>query len=543
MKDVRNDTRGAWGDLGDGYYNNPILPADYSDPDIVRVGKDYYLVTSTFVQSPGITVLHSVDLVNWEIIGATVKDITQISITYNWDAMKGFGRGIWAPCLTYNPWNQRFYVHFADPDFGVFMTWTDDITANQWSDLQEVVKPGGSGFGAGWDDCGVLWEEDGQGYMAVNHFAAGYKNYLYVLNQNGYALQDEGVLIHETGDGRYHSFEGNPEALKLFKKDGYYYIFHNGVTEGIRKAFIMRSEGIYGKHSNGALGSRENPGSYEHIPYPIVEGYREPNQGNLIDIVNEEGETEWYFWSHQGMTDMDGRPDSLIPVTWNSDGWPVAGREDIRHSGAMVWRRIKKPVNCGEIRRPQTGDDFDSDTLGFQWMWNCQPRDGYWSLTERKGFLRLRAFRPVGYDCLGTAGNSLIQRMYRSDKNVVTSKMDISYMAEGQFAGQLYLMGGKGAGIGICQENGERYIRFKGIADIRGEKIPNDVQYVYFKSEWDKSMLVRSYYSLEGNTYELFGEEYQIVRSDYRGGHIGFFNYNNLADDGYIDIDYFHYEI
>ena len=221
MDTVRNESAGAWGDLGNGYYNNPVLPADYSDPDIIRVGKDYYLITSTFVQSPGITVLHSMDLVNWEIIGAAVKDITQISKIYNWDSMKGYGRGIWAPCLSYNPRNNRFYVHFADPDFGIFMAWTDDITQNKWSDLKEVIKTDGSGFGAGWDDCGVLWDEDGQGYMAANHFAAGYKNYIFDLEQNGYTLKSEGVLVHETGDGLYNSYERNPEALKLFIKDGY----------------------------------------------------------------------------------------------------------------------------------------------------------------------------------------------------------------------------------------------------------------------------------------------------------------------------------
>lgn len=475
--------------------------------------------------------------------GAAVKDITQISRTYNWDTMKGYGRGIWAPCLTFNPGNHRFYVHFADPDFGIFMAWTDDITKNQWHDLQEVVRPDGTGFGAGWDDCGALWDDDGQGYMAANHFEANYKNYLYTLSQNGYQLQDEGVLIHETGDGLYKSYEGNPEALKILKKDGYYYIYHNGVVDGIRKAFLMRSEGIYGKHQDGVLGSRENPGDYEHIPYPIVEGYREPNQGNLIDILNEQGEKEWFFWMHQGKTDMDGRPNSLIPVIWNSDGWPVAGREDIRRAGDMVWRRIKKPLNSGKVIRPQTGDDFDGDALGFQWMWNCQPREGYWSLQERKGFLRLKAFRPVEYDRLEAAGNSLIQRMYRSERNVVTSKMDITPDGRRTVCRQLYLMGGRAAGIGICQDKGERYIRFKGNADVYGEKIPSEVRYLYFKAEWDKSMLVRSYYSFDGIAYIPFGEEYQIVESDYKGGHIGFFNYNNLSDAGLVDIDYFHYEM
>lgn len=537
------DNTGAWGDLGNGYYHNPVLPADYSDPDIIRVDNDYYLITSTFVQSPGITVLHSTDLVNWEIIGAAVKDLTQINAKYNWDSMSGYGRGIWAPCISYNPQNQRFYVHFGDPDFGMYMTYTDDIYSNSWSDLQEVLKPDGTGFGAGWDDCGMLWDENGQGYFAATHFADGYKDYLFKIDENGYQLQDEGVLVHQTDDGLYVGPERNPEALKLFKKDGLYYFYHNGIEGGKRKAFIMRSEGIYGKHENGELGTFENPGTYEHIPYPIIEGTREPNQGNLIDIVDDHGETKWFFWTHQGATDLDGRPNSLVPVTWNADGWPVAGYQDIKQAGAMVWEDIKKPIANSEVKRPQTSDDFLSNQLGFQWMWNCQPRDAYWSLTEREGFLRLKAFKPVKNDSIDRAGNSIMQRMYRTDGNVVKTKMDISHMEDGEFAGLLYIMGGTTAGIGVNQTNGIRQIRYKGDSDYLGETIPSDAQYVYLKSEWENPMLTKSYYSFDGVTYKQFGDEFQIVKSNYRGGHIGFFNFNNLSDSGYVDFDYLQYEM
>ena len=265
------ENTGAWGDLGNGYYNNPVLPADYSDPDIIRVGSDYYLITSTFVQSPGITVLHSTDLVNWEIIGGAVKDLTQISPDLNYDAMNSYGRGIWAPCISYNSVQQRFYIHFGDPDHGMYMVYTDDIYG-EWSDVYEVVLPDGSGFGDGWDDCGILWDDDGQGYFAATHFADGYKDYIFKIADDGYHLEDNGVLVHRTDDGLYQGGERNPEALKLFKKDGSYYFFHNGITNGKRKAFIMRSSSIYGEHEDGTPGTFEDPGKYEHIPYPIVEG-------------------------------------------------------------------------------------------------------------------------------------------------------------------------------------------------------------------------------------------------------------------------------
>lgn len=536
------ENTGAWGDLGNGYYNNPVLPADYSDPDIIRVGSDYFLITSTFVQSPGITVLHSVDLINWEIIGGAVKDITQINSKHDYTVMNTYGRGIWAPCISYNPSNQRFYIHFGDPDFGMYMVYTDDIYG-EWSDVQEVVLPNGTGFGSGWDDCGILWDEDGQGYFAATNFADGYKDYIFKISQDGYHLEDTGALVHQSDDGLYPDGERSPEALKMFKKDGMYYFFHNGINGGKRKAFIMRSTSIYGKLENGDAGTFESPGKYEHIPYPIVEGTREPNQGNLIDIQADNGSTKWFFWTHQGSTDMDGRPNSLIPVTWNSDGWPVAGTEDIHSAGKMVWENIEKPIKDSEIKRPQTSDEFSLEKMGVQWMWNYQPRNEFWTLSERPGFLRLKAFKPLKTDTLNKAGNSLIQRMYRTDGNVVTTKMDVSSMADGQFAGLLYMMGGTAAGIGVYRENGANYIKFKGNTDITGEVIPDSISNVYFKAEWENDMLTRSYYSIDGITYRQFGEEYQIVKSNYRGGHIGFFCYNDLSESGSVDFDYLHYEM
>ena len=241
--------------------------------------------------------------------------------------------------------------------------------------------------------------------------------------------------------------------------------------------------------------------------------------------------------------DLDGRPNSLIPITWNSDGWPVAGYEDIAEAGEMVWENIEKPIKDSEVKRPQTSDEFDSSELGVQWMWNYQPRDGFWSLTERPGYMRLKAFAPLRTDTLSKAGNSFIQRMYRTDGNVVTAKIDISGMADGQFAGLLYMMGGTAAGIGVYRENGVNRIRFKGNEDTVGDEIAPEVTEIYLKSEWGNDMLTRSYYSIDGVTYKQFGEEYQIVKSNYRGGHIGFFCYNNLSEDGYVDIDYFRYEM
>ena len=221
----------------------------------------------------------------------------------------------------------------------------------------------------------------------------------------------------------------------------------------------------------------------------------------------------------------------------------MAGYENKKAAGTYVWENIEMPVKGGEIKRPQTSDDFDSELIGPQWMWNYQPREGFWSLTERPGHLRLKAFRPLRTDKLDKAGNSLIQRMFRTDGNVVKTKMDISHMTDGQFAGLLYIMGGTTAGIGVYRENGVNYIKFKGWSDTVSDPIDPEISEVYFKSEWENNMLTRSYYSTDGVTYTQFGEEYQIAKSNYRGGHIGFFCYNDLSESGYVDFDYLHCEM
>ncbi len=161
--------KGSWGDLGNGKYNNPVLAGDFSDPDIIRVGDDYFLICSTMQLSPGLTVLHSTDLVNWRIINNAVRDLTQISPNYNWDKMNGYSRCIWAPCITYNKNNGTFYIHFGTPDDGFFMVKTRD-PFGEWSDVYEVKRADGSRFGFGWDDCSVLWD-DYQAYFVATNFA------------------------------------------------------------------------------------------------------------------------------------------------------------------------------------------------------------------------------------------------------------------------------------------------------------------------------------------------------------------------------------
>ncbi|MEY8516944.1 family 43 glycosylhydrolase [Lachnospiraceae bacterium 29-84] len=537
--------QGSWGDNGDGTYNNPILPGDYSDPDVIRVGEDYFAITSTFQFVPGITVLHSTDLVNWEILGGAVQDLTRISDKYNYDRMQGYGKIIWAPCITYQESTETFYIHFCTPDEGLFVTTAsrEGIWESAWTDLERVTYADDRNApGAGWDDCGVLWDDDGQGYLVANHFAGGYQNYLFRLSEDGKTLEDHGVRIHYQNDGLLEGRgEGGTEAFKLFKKDGYYYFLHNGVVDSGRELFFLRAKHIYGDHADGTAGTLERPGAYEHSQHGTVEwGYHEWCQGNIVDTPDSyPGEKKWYFFTHQGSGSAGiGRPVCLVPVAWGEDGFPAA--DDHKEQ----WERIEKPMAGSTPVRPQTSDDFSGGEISPQWMWSFQPKPGMWSLKERPGYLRMYAFQPIAADRLDQAGNCLLQRSYATEANIVKATLDISGMEEGQNVGLMHASSDVYGAVGIWMEGNQKYLcsyASWGKVD-KLARIPEGIQAVYLKSQWDIRMESTFSFSFDGKTYLPAGN-YGLQWNKYRGDSVGFFCYNNEGEHGYVDIDSFTYEM
>ena len=195
-----------WGDLGNGQYQNPVLPADFSDIDCIRVGDDYYAISSTFQYSPGIVIIHSKDLVNWDITGHVVNDITQIGNELNWDKMNRYGKGIWAGAIRYH--DNKFLVYFGTPDEGYFMTTAENIDG-PWQPLHRVLAD------SGWDDCCPFWDDDGQGYFVGTNFSDNYKTYIYKLSPDGRDIIADSRKLINQGSGR--------EANKLYKFNNYYY--------------------------------------------------------------------------------------------------------------------------------------------------------------------------------------------------------------------------------------------------------------------------------------------------------------------------------
>lgn len=495
-----------WGDQGNGTYINPIIPSDYSDIDCIRVGNDYYAISSTFQFSPGMTMLHSSDLVNWEICGNAISDLTEISDELNWTRMNRYGKGVWAGTLRYH--NRRFYLFFGTPDEGYFMT-SASRPEGPWEPLTHLLAD------KGWDDCTAMWDDNGKAYFVGTHFSDGYKTYLFNMSSDGKSIDRKSAVLINAGNGR--------EANKLIKVNGWYYlIFSEHKEDTGRYVMAKRSRkvtGPYKEEKQLALPSREA---------------QEPNQGGIVLGPD----STWHFLTHHGTGDWSGRVVSLLPVTWIND-WPIIGKVLPQKIGTMAWTG-RVPMEEKEKLSIKRSDNFDRDTLAPQWQWNYQPRKEKFSLSERPGWMRLQAYRPLQLNKLMYAGNTLTQRSFRKPVNRIIVKMDVSNMTDGQKNGLCHFSS-QHAAIGIVKEGDSSYLEYRQNDHItRG--IPVTSQYIWLKSEWGLEGISRFYYSFDGTDFIPFGEPYQLVWGNYRGDRLGIYCFNDLMEEGYVDVDYFHYQ-
>jgi beta-xylosidase len=505
-----------WGDQGDGTYCNPVLPGDFSDIDAIRVGSDFYAITSTFQYSPGVAVLHSKDLVNWEILSHVVNDVTQISPEMNWDKMNRYGTGIWAGSIRY--YKNKYWVYFGTPDEGFFMS-SASKPEGPWEPLHCLMPA------KGWDDCCSFMDDDGQLYFIATHFAMDtvngkkYNIHLFKMSSDGKSLLAEtDTIIHQSNGS---------EANKLYKINGSYYHYFSEVKKEGRVVMMERSKSLKG------------PWEIKQLNHVNKDLDREPNQGGLIELENG----NWWFFTHHGSgNSFEGRTASLLPITW-MNGWPIIGSVGADSIGNMIWQ-AQKPITTPNKIHLQTNDDFSKDKLAAQWEWNYQPRSDKWSLNERKGYLRLYAFEPLRptdpKQIVLRAGNTLTQRSMRTPNCEATVKMDVSHMANGQFAGLTHYSTKSHSLFGIRQTNNKREL----VLEINGKE--TSVKHlkcktIYFRSTWGLDDVGRYAYSLNDKDYTLLDPTHQFTWGSYRGDRVGIFNYNILADKGFVDLDWFNY--
>ncbi len=543
-----------WGDLGNGRYRNVILPADYSDPEVLRVGKDYYLISSTFQFSPGIVIMHSRDLVNWKTIGSVIKDLPKElkDDRFDWRVMDHYDKGVYAASLRFH--EGQFWCYFTTYNKGGMYVATAKKIKGPWK--VELIKDmnGKELSGINWDDNCPLWDEDGKAYMIASNPGENWFPILFQMSWDGKKLLDGDLekmkikTMDQTNRGTYilpHATWG--EGNKIFKRDGYYYVYHNQCfpPDYDRRATIARSKNIYGTKPDGTPGKKHDPGKYDVSPQGTISYLmvRPDSTGGRFDqgtIIDSPDGKKWYFITHQGGGYENGRPISLLPVTW-VDGWPMAGKDyDNDKIGEPVWED-EKPVQGQKRSFPQGSDEFNKKKLHPQWMWNYQPRDDKWSLNERKGYLRLHAFKPLKENTFFKAGNTICQRYVKSNVTQADVKMDISGMTVGQEAGLSHFNGGSNyCTLSVkMTENGKR-IKYNDNGKIsEGETISTST--IWLRSVVDGESVNTYFYSVDGENFKPFGETYKLRWGGFRGDNIGIFNYNNLGEAGFVDIDWFRY--
>ena len=405
-------------DQGDGTYCNPVLFADYSDPDVVRHGDDFFMVASSFNCTPGLPILQSRDLVNWTLINHAIKNLPHPRY-----AEVQPGCGVWAPAIRHHA--GKFWIFFPMPDEGIYVT-TAVHPAGEWSEPQLVQA------GKGLIDPCPLWDDDGQAWL-VHAYAgsrAGIKHRLRLcpMAPDGSRLLGEGKIV-------YHEPDKHPtlEGPKFLKRDGWYYILApaGGVETGWQLA--LRSRNIYGPYEDRITLAQGRT---------AING---PHQGALVDTAAG----EWWFLHFQD-ADVYGRIVHLQPVTW-LDGWPLAGQlHPGSAAGEPVLRHAKpKMAAAGKILAPATDDEFDTPKLGHQWQWQANHGGDWHSLVARPGWLRLYP-RPAHPQSPGRNPHLLLQKFPARTFAVETS-LELSAGHPGEEAG-LVVAGRSQAELGLRQE-------------------------------------------------------------------------------------------
>ena len=501
----------TWGEQSDGNrealatdrdartYLNPIIPADYSDIDCIEHNGYYYAISSTFQFEPGMVILRSRDMVNWQVYSHAVPDITQISEGLNWTQMNRYARGIWAGAIRYH--NKRFYVYFGCPDEGMFMTTARKIEG-PWAPLTKMNIDGG------WDDCCPLFDDDGQNYFVATHFADGYKTYVFPLSDDGKTVDwDSRILINE-GYGR--------EANKLYKWHGRYYHLFSEDRDGGRYLVMQRAD-----HPMG-------PYTERHRLCHTQREWNEPNQGGYL----QDAAGNWFFLTHHGHGDWGGREVSLLPVTWTSDGWPIIGEPDKDNVGRMVWRHAMPKSQSKESKPVQVITSFTAE----DWEWNYHPRKGFFNRTKQS--LTLKAFKPIRDNDLLKAGNTLSLRSYQTPWNETIVRLDLTKMAEGQCSGICHFSSAWSEfGVQIKDHRQQLYHRTNQTSKDAETIIPlfsqnAPLSSLWLRSTWGLDARCHYAYSLDGKVWHEADVSYTLQWGNYRGDRLGLFTYNNKGEAG-----------
>lgn len=519
-------------DEGNGMYRNPVLHADYSDPDVCAVGEDYFLTASSFNCTPGLPILHSKDLVNWKIVNYALKKVEPVEY-YN---EPRHGKGVWAPSIRFH--EGMYYIYWGDPDFGIFMVKTRD-PYGEW-DAPVLVKAG-----KGMIDPCPLWDDDGRVYLA--HAWAGsrakFNSVLTVceLNKEGTAVISDPVLVFDGNDGVNHTIEG----AKFYKRNGFYYLFApaGGVVSGWQ--LVMRSKDVYGPYEARIVMAQGKTD---------ING---PHQGGWVDTPA--GESWFLHFQDKGAY---GRVLHLNPMKWIND-WPVIGVDKDGDGCGDPVSRYRKPKTdkTYPIETPVESDEFDTRKLGLQWEWHANYQDVF-GFTTNMGYARI-----YGHELSPHFKNfwevpNLLMQKFPAEEFTATAKLKVSAKDDGQLSG-LIIMGWDYSWIGV-EKQGEKFLLKQAVCKdaeqgnleqvstlavlepsrkFEAGLFPNYEREIYIRVHVDKGAYCRFSYSLDGKKFTEAGTLFKARQGKWIGAKVGMFSVTPHGKErGWVDVDWFRVE-
>lgn len=512
-------------DLGNGMYKNPVINADYSDPDVVCVGDDYYMTASSFNCIPGLPILHSKDLVNWELIGHAVTKLQPKAV---FDC-PSHGNGVWAPCISYH--NGEFYIYWGDPDYGVFMVKTKD-PAGKWEDPVCVIP------GKGMIDTSPLWDEDGRVYL-VNGWANSRNRFASVitvreLNAEGTKAISDPVIVFDGNGTENRTCEGP----KFYKRNGWYWVMFpaGGVPTGFQVA--MRSQSPFGPYEAKKV---------------LAQGKSKingPHQGAWIHTQYGE---DWFM--HFQDKEAYGRVVHLQPVTWK-DNWPVMGKVPSKGYCGEPYETYKMPKAASHVNmNPVESDEFNKPKLGLQWQWHANYQQ-WFGMPTSMGVMRIYTYKSNA--TIWNVPNLLLQKT-PADNFTATAKLQLTAKDQGQMGG-IIMMGLDYSALVVKRVGNEFELQqiTCHMADKKGEEEvkvlatlkPTSVDKIDYQPAIHESVYMRMvvkagkmqfFFSKDGKKYEQVGDEFTMREGKWIGAKIGMVakEPGGKANRGWIDVDWF----
>lgn len=487
---------------------NPIIHADVPDIAMIRVGDTYYMSSTTMHMSPGLPIMKSTDLVNWEIVSYAydiLDDVDELNLS---NGKNSYGRGSWASSIRFHK-GVYYVTTFSGTTGKTYVYTTQVIEKGPWK---------ASSFRPSLHDHSLFFDDDGRVYMLYG----GGDLRLVELNDDLSGIKSGGfnqVVVTNASAVAGSNIGLNAEGSQLLKANGKYYLFNIiWPRGGMRTVLVHRADKITGPYE-GRVALQDKGVA----------------QGSIIDTP----QGAWFAYLFRDFGAV-GRIPYLVPMKWE-DGWPVLGEE------GKVPDELNLPPGKGLIPGIVASDEFDrkagDPALPLVWQWNHNPDNQHWSVTQRPGFLRLTTSRADPHFL--TARNTLTQRTIGPESSGVTA-VDVSHLKEGDIAGLALLQRQYGL-VGVKSEGGTNFVVMvsaQSNSPVEVERVPTDQRTVFLKADCDfknKVDKARFYYSQDGQTWTAIGNELKMSYTipHFMGYRFGLFNYATKTAGGYADFDYF----